>query len=127
MRFEPGQPVLRRYFRGGRVSFLHVCRVLADDGHARRLGPAAGMTFAPGRVVLHRNVRCGRLGWVRPGRVVSDDERGLLLWVAARSPVAHEVAEDGREMRSMPFAEWVTLRYRLYVTTWQGPGVLKFT
>ncbi len=85
------------------------------------------MSFARGRLILHRNVRHGRLGWVRPGRVVSDDERGLLLWVAPRSPVAYEIAEDGREMRAMPFAEWVTLRYRLLVTTWQGPGVLKLT
>ena len=83
------------------------------------------MAFSPGRLVLHRNVRQGRIGWVRPGRVVSDDERGLLIWVAPGSAVVHEVAEDGRGMRAMPFAEWTTLRYRLEVTTWSGPGVLK--
>jgi hypothetical protein len=83
------------------------------------------MTFERGRLILHRNVRHGRLGWVRPGRVVSDDERGLVLWVAPRSPVAFEMAEDGRGMRDMPFAEWVTLRYRLVEAPWQGPGVLK--
>jgi hypothetical protein len=83
------------------------------------------MTFEPGRVILHRNTRHGRLGWVRPGRVLSDDDRGLLLWVAPGSPVAYEVAEDGRDMREMPFAEWVTLRYRLFEAPWQGPGVLK--
>jgi hypothetical protein len=27
----------------------------------------------------------------------------------------------------MPFAEWVTLRYRLVEGPWQGPGVLKLT
>ena len=83
--------------------------------------------FAPGRLVVHRNLRHGRLGWVRPCRVVSDDPRGLLLWLAARSPVANEVAQDGRGMRDMPFAEWVTLPYRLHVAPWRGPGVLMLT
>jgi hypothetical protein len=82
--------------------------------------------FAPGRVVLHRNVRRGRIGWVRPGRVVSDDERGLLLWIARKTPVAHEVTADGRGMRAMSFAEWLTNSYRLSVSTWEGPPVLKF-
>jgi hypothetical protein len=75
---------------------------------------------------MHRNVRRGRLGWVRPGRVVSDDDRGLLIWVARRSPVANEVAADGRPMRAMPFREWITLDYRLQPGSWDGPGVLKF-
>jgi hypothetical protein len=30
-------------------------------------------------------------------------------------------------MRDMPFAEWVTLRYRPEFATWNGPGVLEFT
>ena len=84
------------------------------------------MIFATGRLILHRNTRNGRIGWVRPARVVSDDERGLLLWVASHSAVANEVAEDGRGMRAMPFTEWLTLGYRLAVSTWDGPGVLKF-
>jgi hypothetical protein len=84
------------------------------------------MFFEPGRLVLHRNVRHGRIGWVRPARVVSDDDRGLLLWLARGSAVASEVAADGRGMRAMPFAEWITLGYRPHVGTWMGPGVLKF-
>jgi hypothetical protein len=47
--------------------------------------------------------------------------------VAPGSPVAYEVADDGRGMRDMPFAEWVTLPYRLVEAPWQGPGVLKLT
>jgi predicted RNA-binding protein associated with RNAse of E/G family len=82
--------------------------------------------FARGRLILHRNVRHGVFGWVRPVRVVYDDERGLLLWLAPGTPVVHEVAADGRGMRSMPFAEWVTLAHRPEVVTWNGPGVLKF-
>lgn len=84
------------------------------------------MRFEPGRLIVHRNVRHGRIGWARPARVVLDDDRGLLLWLAEGSPVAHEVAADGRGMRAMPFAEWVGLSYRLDVVRWQGPGLLKF-
>jgi hypothetical protein len=82
--------------------------------------------FAPGRLILHRNVHLGRVAWVRPARVVSDDERGLLLWVARDTPVAGEVADDGRNIRRMPFTEWITLSYRLVEGTWAGPSVLKF-
>jgi hypothetical protein len=84
------------------------------------------VSFTPGRLILHRNVRRGRLGWVRPARVVCDDERGLLLWLARGSAVANEVAADGRGMRAMSFAEWLTVPYRLAIGSWQGPGVLKF-
>jgi hypothetical protein len=82
--------------------------------------------FAPGRLILHRNVRQGRIGWVRLARVVSDDERGLLLWIGRGSPVANEVADDGRGMRAMPFAEWLTRSYQLVTATWEGPPLLKF-
>ncbi|GAB3158029.1 DUF402 domain-containing protein [Micromonospora sonneratiae] len=84
------------------------------------------MGFQPGELVLHRNVRRGRIGWVRPARVVSDDERGLLLWIGRGTPVANEVADDGRGMRMMPFAEWITRSYRLRVGVWNGPPLLKF-
>jgi hypothetical protein len=82
--------------------------------------------FQRGQLIVHRNTRQARLGWVRLGRVVSDDEWGLLLWVESGSPVAHEVAADGRGMRAMAFTEWITLEHRLKIGTWDGPGVLKF-
>ena len=75
---------------------------------------------------MHRNVRHGRIGWVRPARVVADDDRGLLLWVARDTPVAHEVTEAGLGMRAMPFAEWITSSYRLARGRWNGPPLLKF-
>jgi hypothetical protein len=77
-------------------------------------------------VVLHRNTRRGRLAFVRPTRVVSDDERGLLLWMARGTVSINEVALDGRGARGRPFAEWVTLQYRLQEDRWQGPGVLLY-
>ncbi|GAA0721831.1 DUF402 domain-containing protein [Dactylosporangium roseum] len=83
------------------------------------------VVFTPGQVIMHRNVRLGRMGWVRPARVVSDDERGLLLWIARGTPVVNEVSGDGRGMRTMPFAEFVTLGTSLKHGTWSGPGVLK--
>lgn len=85
------------------------------------------MGFAPGQLIIHRNVHRGRIAWVRPARVVADDERGLLVWVARGTPVAGEVAADGRGLRSMPFAEWIEQGpYRLAEGTWAGPPVLKF-
>ncbi|ASW54008.1 DUF402 domain-containing protein [Plantactinospora sp. KBS50] len=84
------------------------------------------MRFEPGRLIVHRNVRRGRIGWARPTRVVSDDDRGLLLWLARGTPVAHEVAADGRVMRDMPFTEWVTLAYRTVPVRWVGASILMF-
>ena len=83
-------------------------------------------TFARGRLILHRNLGGHGIGWVRPAYVVADDERGLLLWVAPGSPVVVEKAADGRDMRDMTFAEWITLEHRPTRLTWRGPGVLKF-
>jgi len=83
------------------------------------------IVFTPGQVIMHRNTRRGRIGWVRPARVVSDDERGLLLWIERGTPVVNEVSGDGRGMRAMPFAEFVTLGTSLRHGTWNGPGVLK--
>ncbi|GAA3284809.1 DUF402 domain-containing protein [Dactylosporangium matsuzakiense] len=83
------------------------------------------VVFTPGQVIMHRNVRRGRIGWVRPARVVADDDRGLLLWIDRHTPVVNEVSGDGRGMRTMPFAEYVTLGNSLKHGTWNGPGVLK--
>jgi hypothetical protein len=82
--------------------------------------------FARDRVIVHRNVRHGRIGWARLARVVSDDERGLLLWIARAAPTAVEVTEDGHDMRSMPFTEWLRRSHRLRLGAWSGPPVLKF-
>jgi hypothetical protein len=45
MVFEPGQTIVRRYFRGGRISFLNVCRVLADDERGLRMWILAGSPY----------------------------------------------------------------------------------
>jgi hypothetical protein len=81
--------------------------------------------FKPGQVVLHRHFQRDRLAWIRTMRVISDDERGLLLWIAPGSPVLSLRADDGRTIRSMPFAEWITRDRRLVPGSWEGPGVLK--
>jgi len=84
------------------------------------------MRFDSGQLILHRNMRRGRVGWVRPARVVSDDERGLLLWIDRGTPVVNEVTDDGRDMRELPFAEWIKRSYRPRHGRWKGPPVLKF-
>ena len=84
------------------------------------------MPFAEGRLVLHRDTHHGRIAFVHPGRVVSDDERGLLLWVARDSVIAVEATLDGRSPRDMTFAEWVAAPRAPRLTSWQGPGVLRF-
>ncbi|NJC68189.1 DUF402 domain-containing protein [Planosporangium thailandense] len=83
------------------------------------------MRFTPGRVVVHRHFQRDRLAWVRVMRVVSDDDRGLLLWIAPGSPTRSLRADDGRTLRSMPFAEWITRRPVLAAGNWEGPGILK--
>ena len=84
------------------------------------------MPFAEGRLVLHRDTHHGRIAFVHPGRVVADDERGLLLWVARDSVIAVEATLDGRSPRDMTFAEWVAAPRAPRLTSWQGPGVLRF-
>lgn len=83
VRFEPGQQVVRRYFKRGET------------------------------VVV-----------VKHARVVRDDERGLLLWVAQRSPLRWLRTADGRSLHEVPFAEWITTPKRLMVGEWHGPGIL---
>jgi hypothetical protein len=82
--------------------------------------------FTPGRTILYRNFSAGRISSVRPCRVVAEDERGLLLWLARGSAVLGLHAVDGRGIRDMPFAEWVTLERHLTPGRWVGPGLLKF-
>ena len=84
------------------------------------------MPFAEGRLVLHRDTHHGRIAFAHPGRVVSDDERGLLLWVARGSVIAVEATLDGRSPRDMTFAEWVAAPRAPRLTSWRGPGVLRF-
>jgi hypothetical protein len=45
MGFAPGQTILRRYFRGERLSFVNVCRVLADDDLGLRMWLPIGTPF----------------------------------------------------------------------------------
>jgi hypothetical protein len=45
MRFAAGQTILRRYFRGDRITFLNVCRVLADDERGLRMWLPIGTPY----------------------------------------------------------------------------------
>lgn len=84
------------------------------------------MTFAPDRLLLHRDTHHGWIAFVHPTRVISDDDRGLLVWLARGSVVAVERTLDDRGPRDMPFPEWVAAPKRPRLTSWRGPGVLRF-
>jgi hypothetical protein len=43
--FAPGRTVLRRYWRGGRITFLNVFRVVADDARGLLLWQPMGVPF----------------------------------------------------------------------------------
>jgi len=45
VRFAPGEVLLRRYFRGGRISFMNLVRVVADDETGLRLWIPAGYPY----------------------------------------------------------------------------------
>lgn len=45
MRFAPGEVMLRRFWRGGRITFLQLTRVVADDEHGLRLWLPAGYPY----------------------------------------------------------------------------------
>lgn len=83
------------------------------------------MGFASGQTVLRRYFRLGEeISVVLAGRVISDDERGLMLWIAPGSPHRWRRLTDGRRMRQVAFAEWITLPSELQSGTWEGSGVL---
>jgi len=46
MGFDPGRVALRRYWRAGRISFLNVMTVVADDARGLRLWQSVGAPFA---------------------------------------------------------------------------------
>jgi hypothetical protein len=45
IRFAPGEVLLRRSWRGGRITFMQLTRVVADDEHGLRLWVAAGYPY----------------------------------------------------------------------------------
>jgi hypothetical protein len=45
VRFAPGEVLLRRYWRGGRISFMNVVRVVADDEFGLRLWLPEGYPY----------------------------------------------------------------------------------
>ncbi|WP_035925372.1 DUF402 domain-containing protein [Pseudofrankia saprophytica] len=82
-----------------------------------------GPPFEPGELILHRMFTDDELVFVRCGVVVGDDERGLRVWIPHGGPAAVRMSEDGRGIRDMPFAEWITQRTVLTRTTWWGPDI----
>jgi Protein of unknown function (DUF402) len=83
------------------------------------------MRLEPGQAALRRYFQLGdSISVVKYARVVADDDRGLLLWVAGGGPLRWRKAADGRNLRQMPFSEWITTPKRLWSGAWQGAGIL---
>jgi len=84
--------------------------------------------WMPGQEVLRRFRRPGsQAEGVQPCRVVRDDERGLVFWLAPRTPVLRPVLADGRDIRDVPMSQ----RFDYYrhgratrLDTWHGQGIL---
>jgi predicted RNA-binding protein associated with RNAse of E/G family len=75
MIFEPGQTILRRYFKGGRVSFLNVCRALADDERGLRLWVPIGTPFW--RLLTPDGRDAHQASWEE---ILATGQLGLLPW-----------------------------------------------
>lgn len=72
MRFAPGEPVMRRHWRGGRITLMQLTRVAADDTQGLRLWMPAGYPYW--RVAednAHRGEHLDRVGPVQMIRLVS--------------------------------------------------------
>jgi hypothetical protein len=75
MRFAAGQTVLRRFFRGDRINFLNVCRVLADDDQGLRMWLPIGTPY------WRRLTPDGRNGHEAPvAEILATGELAELTW-----------------------------------------------
>jgi Protein of unknown function (DUF402) len=77
MRFAPGQTVLRRYFVDGKISFLNVGRVEADDELGLRMWIPIGAPF------WRRLTVDGRDGHTATVEELADAELGELTWTGS--------------------------------------------
>jgi Protein of unknown function (DUF402) len=79
-----------------------------------------------GEVLVQRQFTGERLVCVRTARVVGHDEAGLRIWIPSGSPGLDWRAVDGRGIREMPFAEWISTPQMLAPRAWSGPDILMF-
>lgn len=82
MKFAPGETLLRRSWRGGRITFLQLTRVVADDEFGLRLWLAAGYPYwrimdESGRT--HHDAPVDQLG---PARLIQQTWTGtdVMIW-----------------------------------------------
>src|SRR5262245_5604341 len=81
------------------------------------------MRFAVGQTVVRRGLHPdGRIYRCACGRVVGDDERGLLLWMDARSALVRRTTLDGQPIRALPYAEERQLPTIFALSTWNPEG-----
>ena len=69
MKFAPGEVLVRRHWRGGRVSLMQVVRVAADDEHGLRLWLPVGSPYwrlvaeDGADTATRRSTSCAVPGW----------------------------------------------------------------
>jgi hypothetical protein len=85
MRFAPGEVLLRRYWRGDRISFIKLCRVAADDEFGLRLWLPAGYPFwqlldADGRSLKESPILARRLWKGSDVMIWMPDQRPYSVW-----------------------------------------------
>jgi Protein of unknown function (DUF402) len=64
------------------------------------------MRFEPGQTIVRRSLAPdGRISSCTAGRVLADDDRGLLMWIDARSHFVSPRTLDGKRTRHLPYAQ----------------------
>jgi hypothetical protein len=76
--------------------------------------------MAIGDVMVRRQFEHDQLTRVWVGRVAATDDRGVLMWIADRSPARDVIAADGRPFAEVPFADWGRIPKRLDEQHWTG-------
>lgn len=70
--------------------------------------------FEPGEIVYMRHFQRDAVAGIFPCRAARHDEDGLLLWAEQGAPSWYTITEDGRWMRQLPLADWVSAPKRAH-------------
>ena len=88
MRFAPGEVLVRRHWRGGRVSMIHLVRVAADDERGLRLWLPAGSPYwrlVDGGGGTHRDRPIDGMNGARLARLTWTGS-DVMIWMPENKP-----------------------------------------
>lgn len=88
MKFAPGEALVRRHWRGGRVTLIHLVRVAADDEHGLRLWLPAGSPYWRLQTPDGDTHRDAPVGELRGARLVRHIWTGadVMIWMPDGKP-----------------------------------------